>query len=96
MTDDGITCNCNPKGWKGEMPVPLDGNSWPVEFAAKMIGCSERDLRDMIRVFGIEPAGALKMSSYRRSGRHPRAYNASLLVEMWDDVQALGRKLRGE
>jgi hypothetical protein len=92
--DDGITCNCHPvKGWAGKPPVALDGNTWPVDFAAKMIGCSEKDLRDLIRITGLEPAGTLKMASYRRSGRNPRAYDASKLIKLWQGIQDLAKDL---
>ena len=96
--DGGLACDCccKPKrGWRGKLPVALDGNTWPVEFAAGMLGCSEKDLRDMLRVLEVEPVGTLKMSSFKRSGRHPRAYDASKLVEMWADVEELREKYSG-
>lgn len=97
--DDGdLSCDCGPhprkqRGWKGKLPVALDGNNWPLDFAAKMIGCPEKDLRDLIRIIGLEPAGTLKMASYRRSGRHPRAYDASKLVRIWQAIQDLRETL---
>jgi len=95
--DDGLTCDCDhrkTRGWKGKLPVALDGNNWPLDFAAKMIGASEKDLRDLVRILELEPLGTMKMSPYRRSGRNPRAYNGSKLVEMWDAIQDLREKLR--
>lgn len=91
--DDGITCNCHPKGWKGKPAVALDGDNWPVDFAAELLGWSEKDLRDQIRILELEPAGTLKMASFRRSGRNPRAYDASKLVELCHGIQELKRKL---
>jgi hypothetical protein len=95
--DEGYTCNdCGRKpnrGWKGKMPVALDGNNWPLDFAAKMLGCSEKDLRDLVRITGLEPIGTMKMASYRRSGRHPRAYDGSKLVLMWQAVNDLAENL---
>lgn len=93
--DDSLGCDCcdfrkkPAKGWKGKRPVPVDGNTWPLDFAAKMLECPERDLRDLVRIVGLEPAGTLKMTSFRRSGRHPRAYDASKLVDLWDKTQEL-------
>lgn len=81
------------KGWKSVLPVALDGNNWPVDFAAKMLGCSEKDLRDLIRITGLQPAGTMKMASYRRSGRNPRAYDASALVRLWQGIQDLSENL---
>lgn len=94
--DEGYTCDCEHKparGWKGKMPVALDGNSWPLDFAAKMLGCSEKDLRDLVRITGLEPTGTMKMASYRRSGRNPRAYDGSKLVLMWQAVNDLAENL---
>lgn len=93
--DDGFTCDCDHprKGWKGKPPVALDGNTWPLDFAAKTLGVSEKDLRDLVRIVRLEPAGTLKMAAYRRSGRHPRAYDASKLVRMWQAVQELAETL---
>lgn len=91
--DDGLTCDCDhrhPKrGWKGKLPVPVDGNTWPLDFAAKMLGVSEKDLRDLVRILRIEPEGTMKMASYRRSGRHPRVYKASVLMEVWETISSL-------
>ena len=97
--DEGLTCDCHdrkppPRGWKGKLPVPVDGNNWPLEFAAKILGASEKDLRDLIRILGIPAVGTMKMSSYRRSGRNPRAYDASLLVRVWQTVQDLRENLK--
>jgi len=98
MTDDGLTCDCDHKpkrGWKGKLPVALDGNCWPVDFAATMLGCSEKDLRDLIRITGLEPAGTMRMSSFSRSGRNPRAYDATKLVELWNGMEELRERIHG-
>lgn len=96
--DDGITCNCDqrprPRGWKGKAPVPVDGNTWPLDFAAKILGASEKDLRDLVRILELVPTGTMKMSSYRRSGRNPRGYDASALVQMWQSIQDLREDLK--
>lgn len=98
VEEDDITCDCDHKvkvrGWKGKAPVPVDGNTWPLDFAAKILGASEKDLRDLVRILELVPAGTMKMSSYRRSGRNPRAYDASLLVNMWQGIQDLRDSLR--
>lgn len=101
MEDDDLTCDCDhrprkTRGWKGKLPVALDGNNWPLDFAAKMIGCSEKDLRDLVRIVGLEPLGTMKMASYRRSGRNPRAYEGSKLVRLWQAIQDLAEDLNDE
>lgn len=95
--DDGVTCDCDCKpkfGWKGKPPVPVDGDNWPLDFAAATLGISEKDLRDMVRIVDLPPAGTMKMASYRRSGRNPRVYNASKLVKIYSAVQELAQSLK--
>lgn len=95
MDDDGFTCDCHSrKGWEGKPAVPVNGENWPLSVAAKIIGCPEKDIRELVRILKVEPAGTLRMASYRRSGRNPRAYDGSKLVIMWDDIQKLAEKLR--
>ncbi|HEV2355816.1 MAG TPA: hypothetical protein VGR89_16320 [Puia sp.] len=92
--DDGLTCDCSPRtGWLGEPPVPADGDAWPLDFAAKLLGVPEKDLRDIVRITGLQPKGTLKMTSFRRSGRHPRAYDASRLVKIYLAIQDLANSL---
>jgi hypothetical protein len=93
--EDGLTCECKPsRGWAGKLPVALDGDNWPVDFAAKMLGCSEKDLRDLIRIVGLQPTGTMRMASYRRSGRNPRAYSGSKLVELWQSVMEIADQVK--
>jgi hypothetical protein len=97
--DCGLACDCPPraphpkKGWAHAPEVPVDGTNWPLGFAAKTLDIPERDLRDLIRVVGLPPAGTMKMATYRRSGRHPRVYEASKLIKLVTEVQRLGEYL---
>jgi hypothetical protein len=102
---DDVTCDCTleetikfvksavRKGWEGKPPVAIDGDNWPLDFAAKTLGLSERDLRDLVRITGLEPAGTMSWSNYRRSGRNPRVYNASKLVKIFSTVKKLTEEL---
>jgi hypothetical protein len=96
--DCGLDCDCPPRaphrtiprrGWGHAPEVPVDGTNWPLPFAAKTLDIPERDLRDLIRVVGLEPAGTMKMASYRRSGRNPRVYEASKLIKLVSGVGSL-------
>jgi hypothetical protein len=93
--DCGLACDCAPRaphpkrGWGHTPEVPIDGVNWPLPFAAKTLEISERDLRDLIRVVGLEPAGTMKMASYRRSGRNPRVYEASKLIKLVSGARRL-------
>jgi hypothetical protein len=80
-------------GWNGMKKVPVDGKNWPLEFAAKTLGVSERDLRDLVRIVGLEPSGTMPMAEFRRSGRNPRVYDAAKLVKLHHAVGELVAQL---
>jgi hypothetical protein len=97
--DCGLDCDCPPRaphpkrGWGHAPEVAVDGTNWPLPFAAKTLDIPERDLRDLIRVVGLEPTGTMKMASYRRSGRNPRVYEASKLIKLVSGAQRLATDL---
>lgn len=97
--DCGFECDCPPRaphpkrGWGHAPEVPMDGTNWPLPFAAKTLDIPERDLRELIRVVGLEPTGTMKMASYRRSGRNPRVYEASKLIKLVTGVNRLAVEL---
>jgi hypothetical protein len=80
-------------GWKGVKKVPIDGKNWPLDFAAKTLGCSERDLRDLVRIVDLQPTGTMPMAEFRRSGRNPRVYDAAKLVRLYHAVGELVEEL---
>jgi hypothetical protein len=80
-------------GWSGVPEVQIDGRNWPLGFAAKTLGCSERDLRDLIRIVGLEPSGTMKVAEFRRSGRNPRVYDATKLIKLYQAVIDLTEEL---
>ena len=82
--------------WERLPFVDIDGKNWPVPFAAEMLGIPETDLRDLIRIIGIEPSGVIRMSDFRRSGRQPRAYPASSLIRVTEAVRSLSGDLGKE
>lgn len=83
------------KGWRGSPPVTLDGDNWPLDFAAKLLDIPEKDLRDLVRISGLSPAGTMKMATYARSGRHPRVYSAAKLIRLAEGMRVLSEKLNG-
>jgi len=74
-------------GWESLPPVDPDGQNWPLPFAAKILDVSERRLRKEVRDRGVEPSGVLKITDFRRSGRHPRAYPAAELIIIAESFQ---------
>ena len=75
--------------------MPVDGKNWPLDFAAKTLGCSERDLRDLVRIVDLQPSGTMPMAEFRRSGRNPRVYDAAKLVQLHQSVEKLAEALSG-
>jgi hypothetical protein len=82
-------------GWEGVAEVPADGRNWPLEFAARTLGIPERDLRDLVRITGLQPTGTMPMAQYRRSGRNPRVYDAAKLVRLYQLTRELAVELTG-
>lgn len=97
--DCGIACDCPPRGWKGAPFVEEDGKHWPLSFAADLLEIPEQDLRDLIRIVNnisddaITPTGVIRMSSFRRQGRQPRAYPGDKLSILVNGVTDLAHKL---
>lgn len=80
-------------GWQGLPEVPLDGSTWPLDVAATILGLTEKDMRDLVRLTGLEPAGTMHLSQFRRSGRTPRVYDGSQLVFIHDELRKIREKV---
>jgi hypothetical protein len=77
----------------GSLPfVSLDGENWPLSFAAMILDVPEPDLRRRVRKEKVEPAGVIRMSEFRRSGRQPMAYPAGKLIMLAEAIQAAQRE----
>lgn len=81
-------------GWSGLPFVEPDGRNWPLDVAARLFEIPEKDLRDLVRILDIPPAGVMRMSSYSRRGRQPRAYPASVLAQACTAIADLRELLR--
>jgi len=77
------------RGWVSIATVDLDGKNWTLDFAAKILDFPERDLRDLVRISRMRPAGVMNMRGYRSSGRTPRAYPAEKLIRLTEAVMDL-------
>ena len=76
--------------------VDIDGHNWPVSFAAEMLDIPPADLRDLIRILGVQPSGIIKMADFRRQGRHPYAYPAATLIRISEAIMDLAAELSGK
>lgn len=81
-------------GWQGIPPAELDGTSWTLDFAAKLLEVPEPLLREIVRYTGLPPAGTLNMRGYRSQGRAARAYQASQLIIINEAIQTLRETFR--
>lgn len=81
------------RGWAGIGFVELDGTNWTLDFASKMLEFPEKDLRDLVRITGLAPAGVMNMRDYKSQGRAPRAYCAAKLIMLTETVSALQEKI---
>jgi hypothetical protein len=81
------------RGWAGIPFVEIDGVNWPLEFAARMLDIPVRDLADLVRITGLAPAGVIKIASYRRQGRQPRAFEAAKLIHLTEGIRKLSEEL---
>ena len=62
--------------------------------AARLLDIPERDLRDLIRITGLQPDGRLNMRTYSVQGSTSRVYPASKLILIADHIAGL-RELLG-
>lgn len=81
------------KGWAGIPFVEIDGQNWPLEFAARMLDIPVKDLTDLVRIVKLQPAGTIRIASYKRQGRQPRAYEAARLIRITEAIRALSEEL---
>jgi hypothetical protein len=81
------------RGWSGIPFVDVDGQNWPLEFAAKVLEIPLKDLTDLVRIVSLQPAGVIRMASYRRQGRQPRAFEASKLIHLTEGIRRLSEEL---
>lgn len=81
------------KGWAGISFVDIDGQNWPLEFASRMLDIPLQDLRDLVRIVHLEPAGVIRVAAYRRQGRQPRAYPAEKLIKITEVIRKLSEEI---
>lgn len=89
-----MTGNSRTLGWEGAPKVPVDGMCWPLDFAAKQLGMPLKDLREAVRILGLQPSGTINTRGYRSQGRIPRAYEARRLIELQEGLRALSERLQ--
>lgn len=88
------------KGWTsiGLKTVGDDDALWTASEAAVLLGppdLSPDEVRHLIRLFSIEPAGKRRTTGHGIAGRHARVYRASELIEAYDRLsRGVGRGMQ--
>jgi hypothetical protein len=76
-------------GWAGAPKVEIDGQAWPLDFAAQHLDIPLPLLKEIVKWIELEPAGCINMRPFKTQGRIPRAYNASQLAAIYDKLRLL-------
>jgi hypothetical protein len=67
-----------------------DPELWTVAQAAVLLGPPDlnvRQVRDLVKIFGLEPVGKRRVTAVGQSGRHARVYYASEFIKAYDAIQ---------
>lgn len=77
------------KGWTsiGLRTVGDDDTLWTAAEAAVLLGppdLNPTEVRRLIQLFGITPAGKRRTTGHGIAGRHARVYRAGELIEAYD------------
>lgn len=82
------------RGWSsdGLRTVGDDELLWTVSDAASLLGppaLTPRQVRDLVKLAGITPAGKRRVTPRGQAGRHARVYPASALIRAYDAISRL-------
>lgn len=84
------------KGWSsaGLKTVGDDPKLWTVTDAASLLGppkLTPAQVRQLVKIFSIEPEGKRRVAVDKQGGRHARVYNAQALIKAYDAIQRLDK-----
>lgn len=83
------------RGWssKGLKQIdPDDPDFWSTADAAKLLGPPELNhtqVRQLVHLAGLEPAGKKRVQINGRGGRHVRVYRAADLIKAYDAIAGI-------
>lgn len=80
------------RGWTsaGLRTVGDDPALWTVAQAAAFLGppiLTVREVRNLVRIFSLEPVGKRRVTLVGQSGRHARVYQAEEFIRAYDAIQ---------
>lgn len=88
----GLSAVTPRRGWSsiGLRTIEADDpNYWSTKDAALLLGppyLSATQVRQLVRLAGLKPAGKRRMTPTGKSGRHVRVYSAVELIKAYDAV----------
>lgn len=81
------------RGWRGMPFAELDGQTWTLDIASKLLGIPVGVLRVVVKEVGAKPVGTLRMRETRGSGRQPLGYRASDLIAISEGLIGIREKI---
>ena len=66
-----------------------DPNFWSTADAARLLGppdLTHQQVRQLVHLAGLQPAGKKRVSAQGRGGRHVRVYSATDLIKAFDAI----------
>jgi hypothetical protein len=83
------------RGWSSEgldVVAQDDPSLWSTANAAELLGppqLTQAQVRQLIRLAGLEPAGKRRVTVAGKGGRHVRVYRASELIKAYEAISAI-------
>lgn len=81
------------KGWGGMPFAELDGKTWTLDIASRLLDVPVAVLRAAVKYVGAEPVGTLRMRAHRGSGRQPLGYRAADLISISEGLRAVREEI---
>lgn len=90
-----MTSHVTKRGWSSEglKTVGDDPALWTVSDAASLLGppkLTPAQVRQLVKLFELEPAGKRRVTVRGCGGRHARVYQAELLIKAYDALNQVG------
>lgn len=90
-----VSSNRGKRGWSSQglrIISPDDADYWSTADAAQLLGppqLSQDQVRQLVNLAGLEPAGKRRMTPSGVKGRHVRVYKADDLIKAYDAISGL-------
>lgn len=80
------------RGWSSDGLKTVGDNPdlWTVADASRLLGPPDlgvREVRNLVKIFSINPVGKRRVTANGQSGRHARVYPAAEFIKAYDAIQ---------